>query len=194
LSPQNSALRDVNVEIDRELVRSIARGSSDALGRLYDRHAGVVYAMARRILVQQEDAEEVVQDVFSQVWRDAARYEAGRASVAGWIVMLARARAIDRLRARRARPDSNTAGAPDAGPVLADAGPSPEEITASADDAKRVRGALETLPENQRALVDLAYFEGLTHSEIAERTSVPLGTVKTRLRTAMASLREALSS
>jgi len=180
--------------MDRELVRLIARGSSDALSRLYDRHAGVVFAMARRILSQQEDAEEVVQDVFSQIWRDASRYEAGRASVAGWIVMLARARAIDRLRARRARPDSNAPGDPDEGPVLTAGDPSPEQVTVSADDARRVRGALEVLPENQRALVELAYFEGLTHSEIAERSSVPLGTVKTRLRTAMASLREALSS
>ena len=194
MAPQDSAIRDVNVEIDRELVRSAARGSTDALGRLYDRHAGVVYAMARRILAQQEDAEEVVQDVFSQVWRDAARYEAGRASVAGWIVMLARTRAIDRLRSRRARPDSNVGTDPDAGPVLAAGGPSPEQVTVSADDARRVRGALETLPENQRALVELAYYEGLTHSEIAERSGVPLGTVKTRLRTAMATLRGALSS
>jgi len=180
--------------MDRELVRSIARGSSDALGRLYDRHAGVVYAMARRVLAQQEDAEEVVQDVFSQVWRDAARYEADRASVAGWIVMLARTRAIDRLRARRARPDLNTAADPETGPVLAASGPTPEQVTVSADAARRVRGALDGLPENQRALVELAYFEGLTHSEISARSSVPLGTVKTRLRMAMASLREALSS
>ncbi|MGH7635809.1 MAG: sigma factor, partial [Gemmatimonadaceae bacterium] len=80
----------MNVEADRQLVQAIARGSADALGSLYDRHAGVVYALARRMLSRLEDAEEVVQDVFAQVWRDAPRYDAARATVAGWVVMLTR--------------------------------------------------------------------------------------------------------
>ncbi len=124
----------------------------------------------------------MVQDVFAQVWRQARRYEAGRATVAGWILVLARTRAIDRLRARQARPDQAAALDPDAGPVLASPERSPEQVSISSDDVRVVREALAALPETQRALVDLAYFEGLTHSEIAVRTGVPLGTVKTRLR------------
>lgn len=187
-------ISDLNAEADRQLVRTVAAGSTEALGRLYDRHAGVVYALARRILTRQEDAEEVVQDVFAQVWRDAGRYDATRATVAGWIVMLTRTRAIDRLRARRSRPDQNLPVDPANAPAAADPSGNPEQVAISAQDATSVRQALEALPEAQRALVNLAYFEGLTHMEIAERTNVPLGTVKTRLRMAMAAMRAALPS
>ena len=184
----------VAADADVDRVRAIASGSSEALGRLYDRHAGIVYGLARRILARLEDAEEVVQDVFAQVWRDAARYERSRASVGGWIVMLTRTRAIDRLRARRARPDVDAAVDPDAAPPIASASRDPEQVTIAADDVRQVRSALEVLPESQRTLVDLAYYQGLTHTEIAQQTGMPLGTVKTRLRAAMATLRSALSS
>jgi len=153
-----------------------------------------VYALARRIVLRLEDAEEVVQDVFAQVWRQAHQYRHERASVAGWIVMLARTRAIDRLRARRARPDEDRGVESTAAAPVAAAGPSPEQAALSADDVKRVRTALDTLPENQRALLDLAYYSGLTHAEIAEKTGIPLGTVKTRIRSGMDALRSALQS
>jgi RNA polymerase sigma-70 factor (ECF subfamily) len=179
--------------MDRQLVRSVAGGSGDALSQLYDRHAPTAYGLARRILPTPDLAEEVVQDVFAQVWREAAKYESGRASVAGWIVMLTRARAIDRLRARRSRPDQAAGVEPAAIAPLASTERSPESVTIAADDGRRVRDALGALPENQRTLIDLAYYEGLTHSEIAERTGVPIGTVKTRLRTAMVTLRGALT-
>ena len=177
--------------MDVEIVREIAAGSQEALGRLYDRHAAVVYGLARRMVAQPDVAEEIVQDVFSQVWRDAARYASDRATVAGWIIMLTRTRAIDRLRSRRARPD---VGGVDVSTVRAIAGgdPDPEAAAMTSADARAVRGALATLPEDQRSLLDLAYFEGLTHAEIAARTGVPLGTVKTRLRAAVAVLRTAL--
>jgi RNA polymerase sigma-70 factor (ECF subfamily) len=193
LGPQDSTLRDLNLEADRQLVRAIAGGSAEALGRLYDRYAGTVFALARRIVALAEDAEEVVQDVFSQVWRDAPRYDFARATVAGWIVMLARTRAIDRLRSRRARPDVNPVAAPEDASIAATSA-SPEALAISADDVRQVRSALEGLPENQRQLVDLAFFKGLTHTEIAETTGIPLGTVKTRLRTAMMALRGVLGS
>ncbi len=164
------------------------------MGQLYDRYAATVYGLARRILPQPDQAEEVVQDVFAQVWRDARRYEQARASVAGWIVMLTRARAIDRLRARKARPDQVSGVEPTLVAPLVSPERSPEATTISAEDVKQVREALTQLPENQRALVELAYYEGLTHSEIAERTGVPLGTVKTRLRSAMAALRTVLAT
>jgi RNA polymerase sigma-70 factor, ECF subfamily len=185
---------DARADDDRRLIRAIAGGSAEALADLYDRHAAVVFGLATRITGRLEDAEEVVQDVFAQVWRQAARYEVGRASVAGWLVMLARTRAIDRIRARAARPDQAAAVEPDAAPALTSSTPSPEQVTLSDEDARRVRGALMSLPDTQRALLDLAYYDGLTHAEIAARTGIPLGTVKTRLRTAMATLRTVLGA
>jgi RNA polymerase sigma-70 factor (ECF subfamily) len=181
------------VEADRQLMRAVAAGSADALSRLYDRHAAIVFGLARRILMRVEDAEEVVQDVFAQVWRDAGRYVPERATVAGWIVMLTRTRAIDRLRARSARPDQARGAEPGpAAPIVAP-GRDPEQVAVSEDDGRQVRKALEALPPEQRLLVDLAYYEGLTQSEIAARTGIPLGTVKTRVRAAMATLRSALA-
>jgi RNA polymerase sigma-70 factor (ECF subfamily) len=194
LDSKDPAQSDVGPETDQHLVSAVAAGSTDALSRLYDRYAGTVFGLARRILNRLEDAEEVVQDVFAQVWRDAARYERGRASVAGWVVMLARTRAIDRLRRRRARPDEREPLKPEAAPDLASTGISPEQASISSEDARDVRSALTALPEAQRVLVELAYYEGLTHSEIADRTGTPIGTVKTRLRAAMTTLRGALRS
>jgi RNA polymerase sigma-70 factor (ECF subfamily) len=183
------------VQNDQELLREIAAGSAEALGALYDAHGRAAYILARRILGKNEDAEEVVQDVFAQVWRDAGRYDQGRASVAGWLVMLTRTRAIDRLRSRRARPDLDQASDP--APALASAfsaAASPESLAVSSADARRVDAALAVLPPDQRSLIDLAYFEGFSQSEIAAKTGTPLGTVKTRMRAALSSLRAAIQS
>lgn len=184
----------MTAESEATLVRAVAEGSAEALGTLYDRHAASVYGLARRIVARQDDAEEVVQDVFAQVWRDAPRYDPARATVAGWIMVLARTRAIDRLRARKARPDQEEGVEPAAAPPLAAAGADPETAVISSEAASKVRAAFSALPEPLRTLVDLAYFQGLTHSEIAGQTGVPLGTVKTRLRTAVASLRLVLTA
>jgi RNA polymerase sigma-70 factor (ECF subfamily) len=182
---------DFDADADRRLLVGVAARSAESLARLYDRHAAVVYGLARRIVATAEDAEEVVQDVFGQVWRDAARYEASRASVAGWIVMLTRTRAIDRLRARRARPDLGAGVSVEIATRADD--PNPEQLSISAELISQLRDALTALPESLRAIVELAYFEGLTHSEIADRTRLPLGTVKTRLRSAMTTLRGVLT-
>ena len=189
-----SDLRLVNEpgQVDRGLVRAVAAGSAEALADLYDRHAAMVFGLASRITGRPEDAEEVVQDVFAQVWTQAARYEQGRGTVAGWMVMLTRTRAIDRVRARRARPDQGAGVDPGAGLSLAARDSSPEEVTLSAEAAASVRRVLGDLPAEQRSLVELAYYEGLTHSEMARRSGLPLGTVKTRIRMAMAALRNAL--
>lgn len=192
MAQRDSSVRDAGVDADRALLEAIARRSPESLGDLYDRHAAVVYGLAKRIVRRAEDAEEVVQDVFAQVWRDAPRYDPSRASVAGWLVMLAKTRAIDRLRASRARPDLD-AGSEEGPAWVPSHDPSPEHQAVSADEARGIEDALVTLPETQRTLVDLAYFEGLTQSEIAGRTGVPLGTVKTRLRAAMAALRSVMS-
>lgn len=180
-------------EVDRQLVRSIAGGSAEAVADLYDRHAPLIFGLARRMVGRPEDAEEIVQDVFAQVWRQAARYQEGRATVVGWLVMLTRTRAIDRIRSRNARPDRVGASI-DVVPALASAAPDPEASALSASDVGVVKRALAVLPEGQRSLVELAYYEGLSHSEIAERTGVALGTIKTRLRTAMFALRDALGA
>jgi len=180
-------------ERDRRLIHAVARGSGDAVAELYDRHGAAVYGLSLRVLGQPDLAEEVVQDVFAQVWREAGRYDANRSTVAGWIVMLTRTRAIDRLRARRARPDVTAAVPERHADPLPSAAPTPEAETMSAEDVRAVRGALTLLPEQLRSLIELAYYEGLTHSEIAARTGMPLGTVKTRLRNAMGTLRSALA-
>jgi RNA polymerase sigma-70 factor (ECF subfamily) len=177
---------------DQTLIRAVAAGSGDAVADLYDRYGATVYGLALRVLGQPDLAEEVVQDVFAQVWREAARYDASRSTVAGWIVMLTRTRAIDRLRARRARPDLSAAAPAAEAAALPAAGRTPESITLLAENIRQVRGALAQLPDQIRSLIELAYYEGLTHSEIAERTGIPLGTVKTRLRSAMGTLRSAL--
>ncbi|MEO7190779.1 MAG: sigma-70 family RNA polymerase sigma factor [Vicinamibacterales bacterium] len=186
-------LADGPVDADRQLIRSIAGGSAEALADLYDRYVTIVFGLARRITGCVEDAEEVVQDVFSQVWRQAGRYDESRATAAGWIVMLARARSIDRVRVRLARPDQTASAQLEALAPLAASSPSPEAAALGADDTRQIRAALEELPDTQRSLIELAYFEGLTHVEIAVQTRVPLGTVKTRLRSAMTTLRSALS-
>jgi RNA polymerase sigma-70 factor (ECF subfamily) len=182
-----------NPEQDRELIRAVARGSGDAVSDLYDRYGSTVYGLALRILGQPDLAEEVVQDVFAQVWREAGRYDAGRSTVAGWIVMVTRTRAIDRLRARKARPDVAAPVQPSVAAPLPSSERTPETTTILADSARQVRGALAQLPDQFRSLIELAYYEGLTHSEIASRTGIPLGTVKTRLRSAMGTLRSVLA-
>lgn len=193
MKPGDTVIRDETVEADRQLVRSIAGGSADALGALYDRYSAALFGFALRVVRRREDAEEVVQDVFSQAWREAPRYDMGRGTVAGWLVMLTRTRSIDRIRARRSRPDLEVPVDMAAVSPIAGHDVDPEQATILERDARDVRDALRALPETQRSLVDLAYYEGLSHSEIAARTGVPLGTVKARLRTAVAGLRGALT-
>jgi RNA polymerase sigma-70 factor (ECF subfamily) len=176
-------------DADLRLVGRLASGDLDAAGELYDRHAGKVLALARRILRDEGDAEDIVQEVFSQAWRTATRFEPGRGTVAGWLLMIARTRAIDRLRARQARPDTT-------GDVLLEtmpgnAVPPPDQVIANEQFA-RIRQGLVALPADQRTALELAYFEGLSQSEIAERLAAPLGTIKTRIRTALTTLRRSL--
>jgi RNA polymerase sigma-70 factor (ECF subfamily) len=180
------------IDNDRALVREVADGSGDAVAALYDKYGATIYGLALRVLGQPDAAEEVTQDVFAQVWRDARRYDPSRATVAGWMVMLTRARAIDRLRARRARPDHAATAEPTHGTLMSTER-TPESATMTNEDARLIKRALEALPDQLRSLIELAYYEGLTHSEIAARTGIPLGTVKTRIRNAMGSLRSVLA-
>jgi RNA polymerase sigma-70 factor (ECF subfamily) len=178
-------------QADHDAVARIGRGDAAALAELYDRHARPVYSLALRILQNQADAEDIVQDVFAQAWRQASRYDASRGQVAAWLLTLARSRAIDRLRAQRARPET-TSGRHAAGDLV-DHAVAVDAMLLSAEQVARVRAALDELPLLQRMAIELAYYEGLTHTEIAERLEQPLGTVKTRIRAAMLKLRESLA-
>jgi len=144
---------------------------------------------------QRADAEEVVVEAFAQAWRDAPRFDAGRGSVAGWLTMIARSRALDLVRARSRR-DRITASAaadrPDAPPAMSEFRSDPGGALDHDERRRQVRQALETLSPPQRQAIELAYFEGLSQSEIAERLQEPLGTVKTRVRLGMQKLRESL--
>jgi RNA polymerase sigma-70 factor (ECF subfamily) len=176
---------------DQSALRRIAQGEGDAVAELYDRHARSIYSLALRILHEPAEAEDVVQEVFSQAWRQASSYNPSRGAVAAWLLTLARSRAIDRLRARRARPhgpsDERAAG------NLVDAAPLVDAQVLSAEQIDRLRVALDELPVLQRAAIELAYFEGFTHAKIAERLEQPLGTVKTRIRLALIKLRDVLA-
>jgi RNA polymerase sigma-70 factor (ECF subfamily) len=186
---QIATTRSAAAEADRRLVERLAARDMDAAAELYDRYAGQILALARRILRNDGDAEEVVQDVFSQAWRNAGGYDTSRGSVGGWLLVMARTRAIDRLRARHSRPDTAAAAVPE---TLRAPGPMPVDQVLSDEQAARVRSALADLPQPQRQALELAYYEGLTQSEIAERLTEPLGTVKTRIRSALTTLRERL--
>lgn len=174
---------------DASLLARLAAGDTDAAALLYDRYSGQVYALAQHILRDEPDAEDTVQDVFSQAWRTAHRYQNSRASVIGWLLMMTRTRAIDRLRARRARPDMRPGMLPDS---AASADIPASDMLLASERAGQVRDALLALPVPQRAALELAYYEGLTQAEIATRLSEPLGTVKTRMRAALGTLRQRL--
>jgi RNA polymerase sigma-70 factor, ECF subfamily len=179
-------------EADRLIVRRMAGGDHLALGELYDRHARLLYSLALRIVRDRSDAEDVLQETFSQVWRQANRFEASRGTVVGWLVTVTRSRALDRLRQRRTQRE----GAADFDRVtdsLADQSRALDLQLVTAEQANRVRRALAALPDELRIPLELAYYEGLSQSEIAERLRTPLGTIKTRMRQTLLRLREALA-
>ena len=167
----------------------MAKGDASALAELYDAYGATVYTLALRIVRQVRDAEEIVQEVFAQAWRQAMRYDANRATVPGWLLMMTRARALDALRARQARPDAHR---PAALPELPSTTGGQDAIMLADETVARVRAALVELEDPLRVPLELAYYDGLSQSEIAARLNQPLGTVKTRMRTALAKLRAAL--
>lgn len=176
---------------DLSLLQRIASRDDAAMAELYDRHSRVAYAIIRRIVQSPSDAEEVLQETFVRVWSRADTYDARLGSPAAWVVRIARNRAIDRLRARQARSDVNapvpvTDAAPE--PELP-AHDTPESVLRSTHAAMAVRGAVAALPAAQRTLIEAAFFEGYTHQELSARFGVPLGTVKTRIRSGLVSLR-----
>jgi RNA polymerase sigma-70 factor, ECF subfamily len=185
-----SQIRRISEQDDRVLIAEIARRDAPALERLYERYRTVVYHLAFKVLNSRESADEVVLEVFWQVWRDAERYDVQRGSIGAWLATIARSRAIDALRARRVAPSVEDDA--DDTPLAADPATDPEIQVSLEQRAELVRAALESLPTDQRTALELSFFTGLSHGEIAEQLQEPLGTVKTRIRSAMLRLRERL--
>jgi len=187
--------RDHAALTNAELVQRVAGGDQRALGALYDRQVTLVHSLALRLLGDADDAEDVVEETFWQVWRHASRYDVSRGSVSTWLCSIARSRALDLLRAARRRPERiASAIESDDHSALASASANPLGGVEESEQRALVRGALNELPPEQRESIELAYFGGLSQSEIAERTGQPLGTIKTRIRLAMMKLRARLSS
>jgi RNA polymerase sigma-70 factor (ECF subfamily) len=173
------------------LVELVATGDQSALATLYDATNRLIYSLILRVLSDVSSAEEVLVDVYTQVWRQAASYDANRGAPLAWMATIARSRAIDRLRSGwqdQYRKESLD--------ILGDApanAANPEESAAASERQRFVREALNLLTPEQRLVIELAYYSGLSHSEIAEKLNQPLGTIKTRTRLGMIKLREALA-
>jgi RNA polymerase sigma-70 factor, ECF subfamily len=171
-----------------ELIRRMAEGDADACSRFYDRYAPLVYPLILRIVPDAADASDVLQEVFWEAWQAAATYDSARGSPEAWMVMRARTRAIDRVRAVRRRSETFVAPLDEA---VAASPPAPGgDVADRVADRALVADVLERLPEHQREVIELAYYGGLTQTEIADKLKAPLGTVKTRMRMGLARLRE----
>ena len=173
---------------DAELIYAVARGDEGALASLYDHYSSILFGLLLRILKDRPEAEDVLQEVFIQIWQRAASFDVERGRPFTWLVTLARSRAIDRLRSTRSRERAALASAAEAAEPVADA----SDDAVRSEQGEAVRGALASIPEEQRRALLLAYFEGLSQTEIAARLDQPLGTVKTRMRSGMMKLRELL--
>lgn len=169
-----------------------ARGDQAALAALYDETSPLVFGVVHRILMNQADSEEVTLDVYTQIWRSAADYTSQRGTATSWILMLARSRALDRFRSRQRRAGQETV-LDELAPLKA-TGEQPDDLAAMGQQRRLMRSALETLNPEQRQAIELSFFSGLSHSELAERLGEPLGTVKTRIRLGMTKLRQYLTA
>lgn len=172
----------------RACLHAVGCGDSEALTALYDECAPALLALARKMMRNDADAEEIIIEVFEQVWRTAPSFDSTRASVWRWLTLLVRSRAVDRLRTAAWKHDRerlSITGEWD----LASHEPLPDRTTIFSQERTLIRSALRNLPDEQRQAVELAYFSGLTHVEVASSLSLPLGTVKTRIRSAMDKLR-----
>ena len=174
---------------DADLLRAVAQGDEESLAAIYDRYRTILFGLLFRILGNRAEAEDILQEVFVQVWQRARDFDENRGKAFTWLVTLARSRAIDRLRSLGSRSRTIEAATKESADAVADA----VEDAINNERGEVVRAALKELPEEQRAALLMAYFDGFSQSEIAERTNTPLGTVKTRMRTGMTKLREVLA-
>ena len=181
---------DMEQPSDAALMEQLVRREPGALDRLYDRHSRAVYSFVLRIAQQAASAEEIVQDVFLQLWRNAGSYQASRGPLEPWLFTLARNRALDHMRLKREKQRRREESL-DIEPAAV-VPPNPEYVMDRQRRAERVRALMRSLPEQQRQAIELAFFEGMTHSEIANALREPLGTVKSWIRMGLIRLLEAL--
>jgi RNA polymerase sigma-70 factor (ECF subfamily) len=172
------------------LVQSIAAGDQLALHALYERAHRIVFTLMMRITANRETAEELTVDVFHDVWRHASRYDAANGTVLGWLMNQARSRAIDRLRFESRKKRNNGGNVQPLDEVAAD----PDDVLALRQQGESLRGALSALTPDERQAIETTFFGGLTHAEAAERLNEPLGTIKTRIRSGLHKLRQALAA
>jgi len=171
---------------DWSLMERVVHKDESALSALYDRYSGLVFSEVKRILRDTGAAEEILQDLFYQIWRTAERFDAGRGSLAGWLLVAARNRAISKLRRKTGKTEELNENEVSLKVDM-------ESQAAQSILLDKVRGVMGSLPETQRQALEFAYFEGMSHTEIAEKTGQPLGTVKTRIRSAMETLKQVLN-
>lgn len=174
-----------NQKDEAGLITRIRAGDESAMADLYDRYSGIVYGVALRVLGNTSAAEDVVQEVFLQLWRNPQAFDPDRGKLAPWLAVIARNRAIDLLRKRPMEDDIDE--------LPISTGVDLEDEASQRLAIGKVRGVLGQLPADQRKLLEMAFFEGLTHTEIASKTGEPLGTVKTRIRSGLMALRKAFS-
>jgi RNA polymerase sigma-70 factor (ECF subfamily) len=189
LAASREAEREQGIE-DAALVARLRQRDEQALAALYDRHSATVYSIALAILREPTRAEDVTQDVFLTLWTQPERFDPARGRFAPWCYRIARNRAIDLIRQRRREVQPREAAVFEL--MLGASGDAPEAEVVGRAEARRVRQALTALVPEQRQVVELAYFEGMTQSQMAEQLGIPLGTIKTRVRTALLRLRELL--
>jgi RNA polymerase sigma-70 factor (ECF subfamily) len=173
------------------LIRQVANRDRDAFNQLYDRFSSLVFTLALRMLRVRSDAEDLLQEVFVQIWRQAESYSAERGSPEAWIINIARSRAIDKIRSIRRREKSFVLTDD---PARAESSDNVESSAVESEARLTMNSALANLPEAQRKVLELAYFDGLTQTEIADRLAEPLGTVKTRMRSGIQRLRDILGT
>jgi RNA polymerase sigma-70 factor, ECF subfamily len=187
MSPNNPST------VVRKLLARVAKGDQEAFERLYAQTSPLLYTLVLRIVGKPADASDLLQEVYLEAWRKASNYDAARGAPMAWLVTLARSRAIDWVRALAARGKDVTASLDDMPPSgLAAQNADALDIRTANERQDLVRASLKTLPPVQQQVIDLAFYEGLTHVEISERLNVPLGTIKTRIRLAMKKLRNGL--
>jgi RNA polymerase sigma-70 factor (ECF subfamily) len=173
------------------LIQRVAQQDREAFTQLYDRCSSLIFSLLMRMVKVRSDAEDLLQEVFVQVWRQAANYSPERGTPEAWIINIARSRAIDKIRSLR-RMEKSFVLTDD--PARAESSDNVESSAAQSETRVAMSSALASLPEPQRKVLELAYFDGLTQTEIAERLAEPLGTVKTRIRTGLQRLREIIGT
>lgn len=190
-APQPSAICNIGARVDEDpsaYIARVAEGDQAAFASLYDVLAPSVFGVVRRVLRDPSQAEEVTQEVFVEIWRLAARFDPERGSVRTWAVTIAHRRAVDRVRSEQSHRDRQTT----VGAASLEVPPSPEDDAIDAEDRVRARAAMATLPAAQREALELAFYDGLTHVQIADHLGVALGTVKTRIRDGLIRLRTSM--